>query len=267
MFLNFFKYLLFLLLFLSFTGCSKAPVTNRNQIITTDRDKELVFGRKMAKRILRKTALSKNQKAINMVNEVGMKIVKVIKKDYNTSSYKWKFTVLDDTFKASAVSLPDGNVFVYSGLFPYLDNADELAVVLAHEMAHTLARHKVERKSSSVMANFTVGVLQIFIDLDKNTAKIQKDTEKNRVEEMITEWVVLPHSRTHEYEADHIGLILSTKAGFNPKAALSFWRKFPQESVIKPEYSSTHPTPVHRMQKIEELMPSLTNIFWSRQLK
>jgi len=261
MFQSFFKYLLSLLLFFTFIGCSKAPITNRNQIITTDKSKELALGKKMSNRILRRTTISKNKKAIDIVNEVGMKIVKVVNQDYNTTNYEWKITVLDDKFKASAVCLPGGRVFIYSGLFPYLDNKDELAVVLGHEIAHALARHKVERKASSIMSNFSASIIKILIDEDKSILKIQKDREKNRADEMMKEWVVLPYSRTHEYEADHIGLILSTKAGYNPKAFLSFWRKFPQESIVKPEYSSTHPTPVNRMKKIEALMPSLMLLY------
>ena len=261
MLLSFFKYLLPLLLFFSFIGCSKAPVTNRNQIITMDRAKELALGKKMSNRILRRTPISKNQKAIDMVNEVGMKIVKVVNQDYNTTNYEWKFTVVEDKWRASAVCLPGGRVFVYSGLFPYLDNKDELAVVLGHEIAHALARHKVERKASSIMSNFSAGIIKILIHEDKSILKMQREKEKNRADEMMKEWVVLPHSRTHEYEADHIGLVLSTKAGYNPQSALSFWSKFPQESIIKPEYSSTHPTPVKRMKKIEELMQSLILLY------
>ena len=242
-------------------GCSKAPITHRTQIITSDESKELALGKKMSDKILSRSKISTNLKAINMVNDVGMKIVKVVNQDYNTSNYDWEFTIIDDKWKASAICLPGGRVFIYSGLFPYLDNADELAVVLGHEIAHALARHKVERKASSVISNFTTDVMKLLIDIDTSSLAIQKDREKNRADELMSEWIMLPHSRTHEYEADHIGLVLSSKAGYNPKASLHFWNKFPQNSAIKPEYASTHPTPINRMKKIEILMPSLLSLY------
>jgi predicted Zn-dependent protease len=74
---------------------------------------------------------------------------------------------------------------------------------------------------------------------------------------MVGRWIMLPHSRTQEYEADHIGLVLSAKAGYNPNAALSFWKKFSAQKSNRPEYMSTHPTPAHRIEKIKELIPKV----------
>ena len=253
----FFKKLFLSMGILLFIGCSQAPVTHRNQIITSDNSKELALAKKMSDKILKRSKISKNQKAIKMVNEVGMKLVEVVNQEYNTNSYDWKFTVIEDQWKASAICLPNGSVFIYSGLFPYINNDDELAVVLGHEIAHALARHKVERKTSSAISSFTADVMKLLILIDTSTIEIQKEREREKADELMNEWIMLPHSRTHEYEADHIGLVLSAKAGYNPKASLSFWKKFPQKSAIKPEYASTHPTPLNRMKKIETLIPSL----------
>ena len=67
---------------------------------------------------------------------------------------------------------------------------------------------------------------------------------------------MLPHSRTQEYEADHIGLVLAAKAGYNPRAALSFWEKFGASGETPPEYLSTHPAPTNRISKIKSLLPT-----------
>jgi len=242
-------------------GCTKVPISNRTQIMIEDRTSEIELGKKISKKIRRRTPKSKNQKAIKLTNEIGEAIVKVIKKEYNRLPIKWSFTVLEDRWKASAICLPNGDVFIYSGLFPYIDNRDELAVVIGHEMAHTLARHKIERKTNSNISNFVAGIMKTAITLDKMTLEMQKKREKKSIDNLIKDWMVLPHSRTDEYEADHIGLVLSTKAGYNPKAGLSFWRKFTQESIMKVEYFSTHPSALHRIEKIEELMPSLLSIY------
>jgi len=260
----FFKILFLYLLILFFIGCSKAPITHRNQIITINKANELALSKKMSDTILKRSKISNNKKAIKMVNEVGMNIVKIVNNNYHTNNYQWKFTVIENRWKASAICLPGGQVFVYSGLFPYIDNIDELAVVLGHEIAHALARHNAEKRTSSSISDFTTEAMKLLIYIDPTTLKIQKDREQNRVDELMHEWVTLPHSRTHEYEADHIGLVLSSKAGYNPKASLSFWRKFSEKSSIKPEYASTHPTPLNRMKEIEKLMPSLL-LFYQRQ--
>ena len=257
----FFKNLLLTTSILFVIGCSKAPITHRTQIIVTPTSKELALGQKMANKILKRSKISQNKKAIKMVNEVGMKLVEVVNKEYHTSNYNWKFTVIDDPWRANAFCLPGGAVFVYSGLFPYLDNADELAIVLGHEIAHALARHSVERKTNLTISKFSKNFMKLLILLDTTTLQIQKERENKRADVLINEWITLPHSRTQEYEADHIGLVLCAKAGYNPKASISFWKKFPQKSAIKPEYASTHPSPLNRIKKIEELMPSLLLLY------
>lgn len=256
----FFKRLLFLSVIL-FVGCSQAPITHRGQIIVTSSSKELALGKKMSNKILKRSKISKNQKAIKMVNEIGMRLVEVVNRDYNTTNYSWKFTVIDNQWRANAFCLPGGSVFVYSGLFPYIDNRDELAVVLGHEIAHALARHKVERKAHLAISDFTTDIMKLLVFLDPSTIKGQKRRDQERVTKLIDEWITLPHSRTQEYEADHIGLVLCAKAGFNPQASISFWKKFPQQSAIKPEYASTHPSPLNRIKRIEELMPSLLLLY------
>jgi predicted Zn-dependent protease len=73
--------------------------------------------------------------------------------------------------------------------------------------------------------------------------------------------IMLPHSRTQEYEADTIGLVLSAKAGYNPQSALTFWEKFAKSGQSAPEYLSTHPAPANRIAKIRALLPQVMPIY------
>ena len=73
--------------------------------------------------------------------------------------------------------------------------------------------------------------------------------------------VMLPHSRTQEYEADHIGLVLAAKAGYNPQSALAFWEKFSKSGQASPEYLSTHPAPANRINEIRALLPTTMPIY------
>jgi predicted Zn-dependent protease len=75
--------------------------------------------------------------------------------------------------------------------------------------------------------------------------------------------VMLPHSRTQEYEADHIGLVLAAQAGYNPQSALTFWEKFGKSGQTPPEYLSTHPAPQHRIARIRALLPKVIPMYQS----
>jgi len=235
-------------------GCSQTPITNRVQIITTSKAQELKQGKNLYNKILKRVKLSQNKKAIEIINRVGQKLLKVINQEYDTSNYDWQFNIVDNKWVANAVCFPAGGVLIYSGLFPYIDNEDELAVVLGHEIAHALARHRVESKTNLSLSKVFEEITKIYLYMDKNSLAFQKEIDNKKAETLIKEWINLPHSRKQEYEADYIGLILSSKAGYNPKAYLSFWRKFAQESARKPEFASTHPTPKHRIEKMEEIL-------------
>jgi len=72
---------------------------------------------------------------------------------------------------------------------------------------------------------------------------------------LVKEFFITPYIQSHEYEADKIGLEIMKKAGYNPRTGISFWSKFPKNSRISPEYSSTHPSAEHRLERIRELYP------------
>ena len=237
-----------------FIGCTKAPITGRNQLIMIDEAQEMQLGLQSAKEILAKEKLSQDPQKNAMVRRVGQRIAKVTGKNY-----KWEFFVIDNDKEANAFCLPGGKVFVYSGLFKYISNDAELAAVLGHEIGHAIARHGAERMSRGILAQTGGEVLQSVMAGRGNPQNTAMVMEAFGIGTQLG--VMLPFSRKQEYEADHIGLVLMAKAGYNPNSALTFWTKFAKSGETPPEYLSTHPAPANRIATIRKLIPKVMPIY------
>ena len=254
------KIILGAILALLFIGCSKAPITGRSQLIMINPSQELALGFQSAQEVLKTEKVSRDPQKNAMVKRIGERIAQVATNQYAIAkSFTWEFFVIDNDAEANAFCLPGGKVFVYTGLFKFAANDDELAAVMGHEIGHALARHGAERMSSGQlqqMGGQILGAVMQGRGNPQNTAMVMSafgiGTQLG---------VMLPHSRTQEYEADHIGLVLAAKAGYNPQAALSFWEKFAKDGKTPPEYLSTHPAPANRIYKIRSLLPQIMPIY------
>jgi len=199
--------------------------------------------------IRRTTPVCNDQKMNAALKRVGSNIARAV----DNQSYQWEFVVFQSD-EANAFCLPGGKVGVYSGLFKYLDNDSELAAVVGHEAGHAVARHGGERMSQEYMS--AVGATALAVALGGNS------------EQDIALWTlayagvsqlgyILPYSREHEYEADRLGLIFMSKAGYDPKGTVTFWNKFSQvgtDDAIS-EFFSTHPMSSKRMEQIKANLP------------
>lgn len=247
-------------IFLSFyfiillSACATKSPDLKLQSFSYSEPSEIREGEELAKKLLYHSKLSTDTHAINMVKKVGKRLVKIVNKEMGSAPYVWEFFVLDKQSKANAFCLPGGKVFVYSGLFPYLENEDELALVLAHEMIHTLAQHQSKRKTRHTISSIGKSVVSVLAFLDPFTLPFVKKKEINHSEALVKKIIYFPYTQSQEYEADALGLELMKKANYNPQAALTFWSKFLQERASKPEYCSTHPSTKHRLKKFHEIL-------------
>ncbi|HQP31617.1 MAG TPA: M48 family metallopeptidase, partial [Deltaproteobacteria bacterium] len=137
--------ILFLLVILG-SGCATAPITGRTQLLIVPEGDEIALGLKSYQEVLSKAKISKDPKVNVQVKSVGTRIASVA----NKPDYQWEFTVIDDPKTANAFALPGGKVAVYTGLLPYTKDDNGLAFVLAHEVAHAIARHGGERMSEQL---------------------------------------------------------------------------------------------------------------------
>jgi predicted Zn-dependent protease len=199
--------------------------------------------------------VSKNGQYIEMVDRVGRRIAEAS----DRSDYDWEFCVLESDTQ-NAFCLPGGKVAVYEGILPVCANEAGLAVVMSHEIGHALARHGGERMSH----NYAVeGVRQAVHYVTR------KQEEKNR--ELVLQaygvaskyGVVLPYSRKHESEADHMGIMLMAKAGYDPAEAPRFWSRFGSmdQGAKPPEFLSTHPSDQRRSQDLAALLPEAGELY------
>jgi len=242
---------IFLILFLLVVACATAPYTYRKQLILIDPDTEMRMGLDAQKQILKKAKLCKDKEIVNMVNRVGWRIAKAT----GHIDLPWEFKVIEDSKTANAFCLPGGKVFVYTGILKYTQDETGLATVLAHEIGHAIARHGAERMSMVLVAQVGEAAL----------ATALKGYSETTQQAFLIGYglgaqlgVLLPYSRVQEYEADHLGLILMAKAGYDPRKALAFWERMSQESRKKhiPEFLSTHPTDEKRIEAIKKLLPA-----------
>ncbi|EGX93631.1 mitochondrial metalloendopeptidase OMA1 [Cordyceps militaris CM01] len=194
--------------------------------------------------------LPENDTRTRIVKNVMRRLIPVS----GLADLEWEIYVIADDSQANAFVLPGGKVFVFSGLLHVCGNEDALAAVLGHEVAHQTASHTAERLSQAWVGNLTTGALFFLVGTLPGLAlfAIWTATGAFVLPALMYE---LPMSRTHEYEADHIGLMMMAEACYDPRAAIPFWRRMNQHGQEMEEVLSTHPSNDHRVAKLTQLMP------------
>ncbi|HBN75918.1 MAG TPA: hypothetical protein DD473_08880 [Planctomycetaceae bacterium] len=229
-------------------GCYSTPISNRKQLLLIPEQQEITLGMQSYEDILAEEKLSSNPHYVEMVQRVGQRIAAEAGHD----EYAWEFRVIESP-EMNAFALPGGKVAIYEGILPICENEAGLAVVMSHEIAHAIARHGGERMTQQGVAT-AAGKVVDFYSKDKE----QKERERVRaVFGAAAQYgYILPYSRKHESEADQIGLILMSRAGYDPKEAPRFWKRFSQQGGQKPpEFMSTHPSDERRAADLEAMLP------------
>lgn len=243
----------------SLAGCYKAPGTAREQFIFLSPEKEIEMGVRAFREILRSAPLSTNPEVNDLVHRVGRRIADAA----NKPEYLWEFAVIEDPRTINAFCLPGGKVAVFTGILPITKTEAGLATVMGHEVAHALQRHGAERISR--------GVLEQIAQLGTMAAAAAGAMDPGVMQGIQSAYgigVSLPFNRKQESEADYIGLQLMAKAGYDPREAVPFWERmsgcprkmigtlcFRSASSI-PEFLSTHPSDITRINQIEAWLPN-----------
>lgn len=228
-------------------ACARAPYTNRSQLIVVSHEEENALGTKAFQEVVGKSRIDSRENVNRPVEEAGSRIARVA----DEPDYRWRFVVIDDPKQVNAFCLPGGKVAVYTGLFPFAQDTNGLAVVLGHEVAHALARHGAERMSQGLAAQAGGSILGAVLGTSPGANTI---LAAYGVGAQVG--VLLPYSRTQESEADHIGLILMARAGYDPRGAVAFWQRMERAGGGgAPEFLSTHPSHGTREQQIQAWLP------------
>jgi predicted Zn-dependent protease len=199
-----------------------------------------------------------------LVRNCGIRIQKAVEKYHadkkasaDLNGFDWTFNTVDDN-TVNAWCMPGGKVVVYTGLLPVTIDEQSLAVVMGHEIAHAIARHGNQRMSQGLLVQFGGAAL--------STALSQKPALTQQLFSQAygisTGLGTLKYSRSHETEADKMGLIFASMAGYNPEAAIAFWERMAASGGQKPpEIMSTHPSDETRIRDLKAFMPEAKKYF------
>lgn len=242
-------------------GCGNVPLTGRKQILLVSDQEVYQAGLVQYDEYIKGASLSTDSGKTKMVRSVGQKLAAATEKYLKANGFAseldnlaWEFNLVKDT-QVNAFCMPGGKIVVYEGLLKICSSDDELAVVVGHEVAHAVAKHSNERISQQLLTEY--GAQVVGQALNKKSESIQKIG--NTVYGLGAEYgVTLPFSRKHESEADYMGLIFMTMAGYNPSTSITFWQKMSASGGASiPEFMSTHPSDATRISDIQKYLPEL----------
>jgi len=227
------------------TGCRKVEGTGRNQLVLTSASTEAQLGVQAFNEILKKEKRSTDPEAIAIVQRVGQRIAAVAP----DRGFKYEFVLLESK-QPNAFCLPGGKVCVYTGIFKYCQDEAGLATVMSHEVAHAIARHGGERMTQGLIVQGVSTGLNAYLK-NQGVSPTATNVAMTAFGAGAQIGVMLPYSRTHEFEADYLGLKYMAQAGYDPRVGEEFWGRFASSGGSKvPTFLSTHPASADRSRKM-----------------
>ena len=240
-------------------ACATVPITGRRQLSLIPDSEMNSMSFQQYDQVIAESKLSTDAEATAMVKRVGVRIQKAVEKyfaqegmSHHLDGYAWEFNLIESD-QVNAWCMPGGKVAFYTGILPICRDEDGIAVVMGHEIAHAIAEHGSERMSHQLA--LSMGGIAL------SEAVKSKPAETQQL--FMTAFglgaqfgAMLPYSRKHESEADHMGLIFMAMAGYDPRTAPVFWERMSAGGGAKPpEFMSTHPSDATRIRQLNELMP------------
>lgn len=201
------------------------------------------------------------------VQRVGRRIAQSVGRELPHA--EWEFVVFESE-EANAFALPGGKVGVYAGLLRIATVDDELAAVMGHEIAHVSSRHGAERASQQLLVMGGALLAEAGMEAE-DVGEERRNAIRAAYGLGATVGLMLPYSRLHESEADAVGLRFAAGAGYDPRAAVSFWRKMAatkrKGAPQPPEFLSTHPADETRIRSLEELIPRYLPLYEQSRIR
>jgi predicted Zn-dependent protease len=218
----------------------------------------VALGQQAYREVLGKMPVVPSGAGVTRIREVGGRIARAaeiepLQREINLRvrgySFDWEFNLIQSNH-VNAFCLPGGKVAVFTALLPVAENDDQLATVMAHEIAHALAHHASERIARQQMTEEAVAVV------NGAMGSLDPRSREHLIELLAAGAGVrgLAYDRQQESEADHIGVFLMTFAGYDPSQAVAFWERMMQLSghAHPPEILSDHPSDARRVNQIRQ---------------
>ena len=248
------------IILLLFAQCATVPITGRRQLILFPENEMVSMSLTSYSSFLKENKLSTDAVNKKRIKDVGARISKAVEQylaangmQDQIANFQWEFNLVASN-EPNAWCMPGGKVVFYEGILPYCKTDAGIAVVMGHEIAHAVAHHSNERMSQQTLLQYGQAAATEILGHD------QSDTRKALLAAAIgmgtNLGVTLPFSRKHEYEADRLGLIFMTMAGYDPNEAVAFWSRMANSGSAKqPEFLSTHPAVQNRIAKLKATIP------------
>ena len=251
---------------LLFHGCAKVPITGRSQMNLVGESQLMAMAATEYTSFLSENPpMPASDARVKQVRSIGDKLAAAAAQylaDNRASDriegFTWEFNVVNDN-SVNAWCMPGGKVVVYTGILPVTQNDAGLAVVMGHEIAHAIARHGNERMSQGIALQGAGMTLDVLTSQNPGMAR---DIFMQSVG-IGGQLGMLAYSRTHETEADKMGLVFMAIAGYDPREAPLFWQRMSQQGggQAPPELLSTHPSDETRMRDLEAYMPEALKFY------
>ena len=235
-------------------SCSTVPITDRKQLTiypesTINRQASLAY-----ENFKTKAKLITTGSQLKEIQEIGKKIEYSVsaffsnqKEDDPTKNFGWDYILVDNDKIKNAWCMPGGKIAVYTGILKITKNKNGLASVMGHEIAHAVAKHSVERQSRALAVNLGTQVADIFLQGAIN--RTRNTIGRNTGFDIFQLGLMNPFGRKQETEADYLGLIFSSLAGYDIRESIEVWKRMGEANKGKepPQFLSTHPSSKNRI--------------------
>jgi len=244
--------------------CTTVPITDRKQLSIIPESSLNQQAARIYEKVKSKEKLSDDLNQLNEIKEIGHRIEESVSEYFYrnnladpTANFMWEYILVENKKIKNAWCMPGGKIAVYSGILEVTKNKHGLAAVMGHEIAHAVAKHSVERASRSMVINIGTQIADI-----ASGGKISGASRAAGVDiaGMLAHFGINnPFNRKQESEADYLGLIFSSLAGFDIRETGKVWERMKEINKGKepPEWMSTHPSTSRRIQQIGDWIPGV----------
>ncbi len=246
-------------LFLILFSCATNPFTGKKTMAFVSNDQLFPAAFAQYNQVLSENKVINGTKDSEMIKRVGQRIAVAAERWFNANGYpnylkdySWEYTLIDSD-QVNAWCMPGGKIAFYTGILPIAQSETGIAIIMGHEVAHALANHGQQRMSAAYIQQGLAVAGNVALANDEQALNIFNQSYGVGSQLLGT----LPFSRSHETEADKIGLILAAIAGYNPDEAAELWKRMKANSggEAPPEFMSTHPSNDSRIQNLQALAP------------
>ena len=250
------------------SSCTTAPITERKQLKLLPESTLNKQAAQIYENVKKKTKLSDDKKQLSEIKEIGAKIEDAVSAYFDsvnkpdpTYNFQWEYILVDNDKIKNAWCLPGGKIAVYTGILEVTKNKDGLAAVMGHEIAHAVAKHSIERASRALILNVGTAALDIFSG--GAISNTRRTTGVDVAGMLRTFGIDNPFGRKQETEADYLGLIFSSLAGYDIRESVKIWERMKEayKGQEPPEWMSTHPSSIKRITNLKNWIPEIIMLY------